>query len=138
MCLSLALHVAWPLLAMPNKPNGDPVLLLREPRLVGAETHSPVGNPQETLIISLPGVVLQDDSASPRRWEPNTRRCSGVLRLLLPSPACSSQLSLAPSPNYHSMHAMCVRHSCSTHRGPVAEEQPAEYSASTTLTQHAA
>ena len=44
MCLSLALHVAWPLRAMPNKPNGDPVLLLREPRLVGAETHSPVGN----------------------------------------------------------------------------------------------
>jgi len=53
MCLSLALHVAWPLLAMPNKPNGDPVLLLREPRLVGAETHSPVGNPQETLEILL-------------------------------------------------------------------------------------
>ena len=55
MCLSLALHVAWPLRAMPNKPNGDPVLLLREPRLVGAETHSPVGNQdQETLETMLP------------------------------------------------------------------------------------
>ena len=37
--MSLALHVAWPLLAMPNKPNGDPVLLLREPRLLSERKH---------------------------------------------------------------------------------------------------
>jgi len=99
------------------------------------------GNPapiQITLIISLSGAVLQDDSASPRRREPNTRRCSGVLWLLLLSPACMFQLSRTPSPNHHSMHAMCVRHSRSTRMGPGVVEQPAEYSASITLTQHAA
>ena len=99
------------------------------------------GNPapiQITLIISLSGTVLQDDSASPRRWEPNTRRCSGVLWLLLPSPARTFQLSRTPSPNHHSMHAMCVRLSRSPRMGPGVVEQSAEYSASITLAQHAA